>query len=79
MILAKDKQKHLIVSIIGAIIIGLIYNPLAGIGCMFMIGAAYEFYQKFSSKGVFDLKDILWDLIGSVIGGGLYYLYLLIL
>jgi glycopeptide antibiotics resistance protein len=74
------KNKHLLGSIVGAIIISVVFNnPLAGISVMFLIGVAIEFIQKFFNIGVFDLKDILKNLIGSVIGGGLYYLYLLIL
>ena len=44
-----------------AIVIGVVSSTL--------IGVAYEFYQKYSKKGEFDLKDMLADGVGAIAGG----------
>jgi VanZ family protein len=72
-----DKQRHVTVCFYG--VVGL--SPMlmflfpvwlaiiVAVTVVFLGSVAYEFYQKYSGNGVFEVKDILANAAGSVIGG----------
>jgi len=76
-------QYHIIVCFWLAVLLGsvlsaivLIWIPISiwfaiatGVCASSLIGVVYEFYQKYSKKGVFDLKDMLADGAGAIAGG----------
>jgi VanZ family protein len=82
-----DKQRHVTVcfyGVIGLIPILMIVFPIwlaigAGVSAVFLGSVAYEFYQKYSGNGVFDVKDILANAAGSLVGGALVSFIVLIL
>jgi VanZ family protein len=82
-----DKQRHAVVCLMGVIglspVLMIVFPIWIAIGvaiiAVSLFGAAYEFYQKYSKKGQFDLKDILADVIGAIAGGVIISIVVLVL
>lgn len=65
-----DGCKHFIVSSIIAFTLNLFFSSIISILITVLIGIMKEvIYDKFMKKGTYSNKDILMNVIGSVIGG----------
>lgn len=67
-LLTEDKLKHVVVSAIIAVALGL-FLPWWVAGLITLaIGVSKEVYDKVSGKGHPEWKDLLADLVGILIG-----------
>lgn len=75
----SDKVCHFCACVVISIIFGTIIfrttegaTPLVGAGCgfsaAFITGVLKEYYDRASGKGKFDLKDLLADVLGGLVG-----------
>lgn len=63
-----DKYKHVVVSAIIAVALNLILPWWVAALITLAIGIGKEAYDKVSSKGCAEWKDLLADLVGILIG-----------
>lgn len=80
-----DKVCHFCICVIISIIIGGIIfrttegaTPIVCAGCglisSFIVGVLKEYYDSASGNGVFDLKDLLADMLGGLAGSIIFFL-----
>ncbi len=53
----------------------LFHRILIGIMTILSVGILSEVIQLFIPSRIFSFLDIFWNLIGCLLGGGLYYLF----
>ena len=68
-----DKFLHLVTSLLIVLVLALYLPFWLSIAGAVALGVAKEFWDK-SHEGVSSWKDALYDLIGILIGVGLYFL-----
>lgn len=66
--LPSDKLLHSICSLLLVIVLSLIFPIWASVLITLFIGISKEVYDKVSKKGHAEIKDLIADLIGILIG-----------
>lgn len=63
----KDKIYHLIAGFAVAIVMGVIIDPIAGLGLSIAAGIAKECYDDWKYDG-YDIKDMIATWVGGCVG-----------
>ena len=63
-----DGAKHIILSSIIALVLSYIFPWYVVASITICIGIVKELYDKFSKKGYSEIKDVLCDIVGIIIG-----------
>lgn len=63
-----DGAKHIILSSIIALVLSYIFPWYVVASITICIGIVKELYDKFSKKGYPEIKDVLCDIVGIIIG-----------
>lgn len=63
----SDKWLHLSAGLFIAFWVGL-FNPFIGLGLAILAGVAKEVYDKVSEKGTPDVWDLVFTIIGALLG-----------
>lgn len=80
-----DRICHFCVCVVISILIGAILfrttegaTPIVCAGCglvgSFIVGVMKELYDHIFTEGVFDLKDLLGDVLGGLLGSAIFLL-----